>query len=248
MASQYQLVVREGPNAGHTFALEGAVVTMGRASDNTVVFDSSRVSRHHAQIRFSESGVVIEDLGSTNGTWLNDRQLTEPRPLSSGDLVRLADYVTLEFVAEDWGRTEQLGAESAGHATQVMTDTPAGAEAPPQDQWLADYGGPVVEPYTPQKEQQPASQRDVAYQPAGGEYAVTPAPPSAVSLEQETQGARRPRWMYVLIGLLVLAICLCVAIGVYLWFAPVTFWERVFDLVGLPMPSGYLEGRLLSLL
>lgn len=240
MESQYKLIVREGPNVGHTFTLEGAVVTMGRASDNTVVFDSSRVSRHHTQIRFLPSGAVVEDLGSTNGTWLNDRQLTEPQPLSSGDIVRLADYVTLEFVAEDWARTEQLGAPASGSATQVMGDTP-GYGAPAADRWGGDYGA-AAQPYTPPppNREQPVAQGEVAYEPLAGDYGVTPAPPSAVSLEQEEARSKRPTWVYILIGLLILAICLCVAAGVYLWFAPVTFWERVFDLVGLPMPSGYL--------
>lgn len=241
MENPTKLVVREGPNVGHTFTLEGAVVSMGRASDNTVVFDSSRVSRHHAQIRFSQTGSVIEDLGSTNGTWLNDRRLAEPRPISSGDIIRLADYVTLEFVVEDWARTERLDAMPAGHATQVMAD------APVEDRWGSDYGN-SAEPVTPGGQSQAAPQGEIAYEPVGDDYIVTPAPPSAVSLEQEPKRARRPRWVYVLIGVLLLAICLCAAVGVYLWFAPVTFWERVFDLVGLPMPSGYLGWMALRLI
>jgi pSer/pThr/pTyr-binding forkhead associated (FHA) protein len=240
--SQVKLVVREGPNPGHAFALVGSVVTMGRASDNTLVFDSSRVSRHHAQIRFSPSGkAVIEDLGSTNGTWLNERQLAEPQRLSSGDMIRLADYVTLEYVAEQWGPTEKLDLTAQGSATQVMQDESESWE-PGGDA----YERPDVEPYTPPQPARPAYQEAAAYE--HGDDDMISAPSSAVSLEAEAdRSGGRPRWVVIVIGLLVVAICLCVAAGIYLWFAPVTFWERVFDLFGIPMPSGYVGWTALSL-
>ena len=80
--TQHALIVAQGPNEGKRYVLQGLLCTLGRASDNTIVLDSSRVSRHHAQIRLLPTGTLVEDLGSTNGTWVNERRISEPTPLS----------------------------------------------------------------------------------------------------------------------------------------------------------------------
>ena len=229
---QHTLVVTDGPSVGKAYPLQGMICTIGRSADNTLVLDSSRVSRRHLQIRLLPTGTMIEDLGSTNGTWVNGRGLVEPRTLSPGDQIRVADYITLEYVVE----------EAIGAAT-VISDTPGGATQMMQDT-------PRYEPPTPPP---PPQGRDfVAYdaappgQPLGpvGPEVDYVAPAEAAPLETP-EPPERPRWMGIVIGFLVIAICLCVALAVYLWFAPVTFWERVFDLLGVPMPTGALAAMAL---
>jgi len=71
-------------------------VTLGRAPDNDIVLDSASVSRHHARVEETESGYVLQDLGSKNGTWINDQPVVVPTALHDGDTVRLGD-VALAF-------------------------------------------------------------------------------------------------------------------------------------------------------
>lgn len=70
------------------------VVRVGRAADNDIVVASKNVSRYHAQLRWVESGWLVYDLNSTNGTWLDQRRLSQGAPglLSGGSRLRLGDY------------------------------------------------------------------------------------------------------------------------------------------------------------
>ncbi len=119
---EHTLVVTEGPNVGERYPLLDMVSTLGRTSDNTIVFESSQVSRHHAQIRLLPAGAVIEDMGSTNGTYINNRRLVEPHTLSPGDRVRIADYVTLEYVVRDVSKTENMAGTVVAGSTQAMDE------------------------------------------------------------------------------------------------------------------------------
>jgi hypothetical protein len=67
-----------------------AGATLGRG-DVEIRLEDPFASSHHAKITRQGRTLVIEDLGSTNGTYLNDEPLTGPRPLHSGDLIRIGD-------------------------------------------------------------------------------------------------------------------------------------------------------------
>lgn len=70
----------------------------GRVPANTVVLDDSLASREHAMIRRNASGLcILNDLGSTNGTWLNGRQVLGPTQLKSGDRIQIGRQI-IEFV------------------------------------------------------------------------------------------------------------------------------------------------------
>ena len=77
-------------------ALSRPVVTLGRALDNDIVIDDTRVSRHHAQLRLRSGRYVIYDTGSSGGTTVNGESLTE-RVLAPGDVVGLAGYALVYF-------------------------------------------------------------------------------------------------------------------------------------------------------
>jgi DNA-binding winged helix-turn-helix (wHTH) protein len=62
---------------------------LGREGPGVVLVKSSTVSRRHARISIDADGVVIEDLGSKNGTYINDRRVSEPTPVANGDQVRI---------------------------------------------------------------------------------------------------------------------------------------------------------------
>ena len=74
----------EGPGAGRQIVLTGPVV-IGRDSSADVVLDDGQISRRHARVTPSNGGVVVEDLESTNGTFVNHDEVQAPVELRPGD-------------------------------------------------------------------------------------------------------------------------------------------------------------------
>lgn len=84
-----KLVVTEGPLTGTVIPLNTAQVTIGRAPDSTVVIDDDYASSRHARVYPSEGAWVVEDLGSTNGTWIDRTRITTPTVLPVGVPLRV---------------------------------------------------------------------------------------------------------------------------------------------------------------
>ncbi len=72
--------------------LEELPAVVGRHPDCSIQLGVDRISRHHARFDVSGNSLMLEDLGSTNGTFVNHRQITEPTRLNVGDVVHLADH------------------------------------------------------------------------------------------------------------------------------------------------------------
>ncbi|MER8183330.1 FHA domain-containing protein [Kitasatospora sp. NPDC094015] len=88
------LVVVQGSLAGTTVALQGQTITLGRAHDSTIVLDDDYASSRHARIYPDQTGQwTVEDLGSTNGTYLDRQRLTSPQPLQPGMPIRIGRTV-----------------------------------------------------------------------------------------------------------------------------------------------------------
>ena len=87
-----ELVAIEGPLAGQTFKLEKEVV-LGRAFDADIRIDELTISRHHTRVFGTEQGLMVEDMGSGNGTFVNDQPIDSATPLKDGDLIRLSHSV-----------------------------------------------------------------------------------------------------------------------------------------------------------
>jgi diguanylate cyclase (GGDEF)-like protein len=90
------LVIIYGKDLGRKFELYDEVVTIGREPENTISLNSDSVSRKHVQITYCKGDYLIEDLKSTNGTYLNDLQITKAK-LNNGDLVKIGEIV-LKFL------------------------------------------------------------------------------------------------------------------------------------------------------
>jgi predicted component of type VI protein secretion system len=99
MASQFQLIMRSGPTPGASFTLEGDQITIGRDSVNEIVINDAEISRRHARLTFQGGKYVLEDLGSTNGTFVNGQRLAGPRVLKPGEVVSFGEQIVMVFEA-----------------------------------------------------------------------------------------------------------------------------------------------------
>ena len=99
MASQFQLMMRSGPTPGASFTLEGDQIDIGRDSTNEIVINDAEISRRHARLTFQGGKYVLEDLGSTNGTFVNGQRLAGPRVLKSGEVVSFGEQIVMIFEA-----------------------------------------------------------------------------------------------------------------------------------------------------
>ena len=143
-----RLRVDDGGNT-YEMAVEGDRLRFGRLDDCDVVLEDGGISREHAELIREGDGWVIADLGSRNGTFVNDGQVHRQR-LRQGDIVRLGPGVTLEFldavpparVAKGLPRGAVIGGGAAG-ASAVTNDSAApaasvaGAKAPRRDKAAA---------------------------------------------------------------------------------------------------------------
>jgi pSer/pThr/pTyr-binding forkhead associated (FHA) protein len=90
------VAVVEGANAGQIVSLDDAPILIGRGSDAAIRLDDDYVSTRHARIAVSNDQWFIEDLGSTNGTYMGSHRLTQPTALQLGSRVRIGK-TTLEL-------------------------------------------------------------------------------------------------------------------------------------------------------
>ncbi len=92
-AEAISLVVLEPPtDAGRHFEVMGEM-TIGRAAGCQITLDDTYISQLHARVSNADAGVVIEDLGSTNGTYLNRQRVTTPVIGNPGDRIQLGGIV-----------------------------------------------------------------------------------------------------------------------------------------------------------
>jgi hypothetical protein len=89
-----KLVISEGSLTGTTVTLQGQTITLGRAHDSTIVLDDDYASSKHARIYPDRDGQwIVEDLGSTNGTYLDRTRLTTPTLIPLGAPIRIGKTV-----------------------------------------------------------------------------------------------------------------------------------------------------------
>lgn len=87
------LIVTRGPNTGSEFALEHVITTAGRHPNSDIFLDDVTVSRRHAEIERTTTGaVVVRDVGSLNGTYLNQQRIEGDTPMAHGDELQIGKF------------------------------------------------------------------------------------------------------------------------------------------------------------
>lgn len=186
----FRLVVRRGPQPNQVYELNKDVVTLGRDITNDIVINDPEVSRHHLRFTRGADGYTIEDLGSTNGTFINGQRVSAPRPLNNGDMLGLGETVTLGY---ERARPVSFAPESPGAAPvqppqygQPAPQPPAYGQQPPAQP--PQYGQPPQQPaYGQQPPAQPQYGQPAPQSPAQPQYGQ-PAQPAPYAPQGQQPG------------------------------------------------------------
>ncbi|MEK6222336.1 MAG: FHA domain-containing protein [Chloroflexota bacterium] len=153
MAGQFQLVMSSGPNPGKTFALSTNEAIVGRDVKNEVVINDSEISRQHFRLILQGNSYVIEDMGSTNGTYVNDTKVVGQVALKMGDVIRAGDNEVVVYeIAADPDATIASRGKAAPAPPPTPEKTPEPAPQAPIQQPPQNYAGQVPLSPTPPAE------------------------------------------------------------------------------------------------
>jgi pSer/pThr/pTyr-binding forkhead associated (FHA) protein len=89
----HRLLVTSGALAGTSLGLTGQQITVGRANDATLVLNDDYASSRHARLFPQDGQWIVEDLGSTNGTYIDRQKVTQPTPVPVGVPIRIGKTV-----------------------------------------------------------------------------------------------------------------------------------------------------------
>lgn len=105
------LVILRGPQAGEKITLRPGITILGR--EVGFILQDGRISRRHAQIKYANQEVILDDLQSTNGTFVNGVQISQSTLLQHGDSIRIGDTIlTLRLEGEGEADPSILGART----------------------------------------------------------------------------------------------------------------------------------------
>ena len=152
------LVCTGGPLEGHRFVVTEAGLRIGRAPESEVVLRDAEISREHARVFLHNSAVWVQDAGSRNGVFVNDRRVARPRQIGFGDSLTLGSHrFTLEAGSGTRGRRRRarglhlargcacgrLGRPVVGRHHPALLDTASGRPARARRAGRVGGPGPV---------------------------------------------------------------------------------------------------------
>ncbi len=212
--------MQDGPTPGLRTQLQRRSLLMGRDPSSDLPINDVEVSRRHARLIAQANGYAIEDLGSTNGTFVNEQRIKTAVPLRPGDLVRLGDKVIFVFEAETVTADE---ASTTGIPAQQLT--PRTAPRPSAAPASVAAGRPTAQ--LPPLEEPAAHSMPADY--AEADYAQA-APAPRRRARRERQGLRLPvfsqRWIMPAAIAVIFGAC---ALTAFLWYVDANFlWCDVF--------------------
>lgn len=156
---EHQLTVRKGPKVGQVFYLDTRSLIIGRDPMSDIIINDPEVSRQHARISETDNGFQIEDLGSTNGTFVDGQRLkSEPVQLVPGQSIGMGSGVRLlyEIVSERSSQVDTL-IDPVQYLPNEELNTPERLDIDPdyvphaidmpESDFPAPFGDPEPEPY-----------------------------------------------------------------------------------------------------
>src|SRR5687768_615750 len=126
MGDRAAYIVIQGPGHDDTrIALREGITSFGRLPSNDVILLGDLVSRHHSRIIFFDGKASIQDLGSHNGSWVNEERVAT-RALNTGDIVRVGNFL-ITFHRGQLPETAGFGDEATANAPEAPASAVAAA-------------------------------------------------------------------------------------------------------------------------
>jgi pSer/pThr/pTyr-binding forkhead associated (FHA) protein len=224
----FQLVMARGPRPGQIFELPRSTVSIGRDPGNRVVINDPQISRQHARITPQGGLMIVEDLGSTNGTTVNGLRINTAHTLAHGDEIGMGDNVTLVFYGWPVTDVSQTVVSPRKAYTEPSTAAPA-YQAPPRE--ASPQEASSFETLPPQTYEEASSSGFSSSSPA---YVTAPEYASPEYYDEYDEGAGR-NWMLVGLGCLLVAIIVMLLVALFIYFfAPASIVDPIADfLAGL---------------
>ncbi len=125
------LTLAEKGGEAKELSFEQTEIRVGRVRDNEIVLPKGNVSKHHCRLLLEDDQLLLEDLGSTNGTYVNGRRISEPTPITAADRIFVGDFILR--LAEGMGEDESAfpHAPSVPEAGSLSTALPRRPLPPP---------------------------------------------------------------------------------------------------------------------
>lgn len=174
MANNYRLILQSGLEMGTEYPLEKPELFLGRDLNNDLVINDAEVSRRHARLVLEGATYRIEDLGSTNGTFIRGQRILAPYLLTPSEVITFGEKVVLRFEVTS----------SDPNATVVAQRTPVQTAQPAVTPFVPPPAPPmaVTPPIAPASAQAyKPIQAAPAYQPIAATPPIQPAPPKKKS-------------------------------------------------------------------
>ncbi len=166
MASlSFHLIMRSGPTPGKSFELNKSEIYIGRDIHNDIVINDAEVSRKHARLVIQAGGYVLEDLGSTNGTFVNGQRLMGPHVLRPNELIMLGENVSLVFETSYDANATVVSVPSESPKSVPSQVAPMPAYVPPARQTESGFKPPEPQPQPTYTSQVPPGPAEPYYEP-----------------------------------------------------------------------------------
>jgi pilus assembly protein CpaF len=176
-------------------------VTIGRVRGNDIVLPKGNVSKHHCRLLTRDGEMVVEDLRSTNGTYVNGRKIAEPTALSPGDKIFVGDFI-MRIAVVDGARAASPAHPEAGSLSSAIPRRPP--PPPPPHRASGEEGmgsGPKAPPPLSGRQPLPPpppplpGKRDSLAMPAVSEPLPSPSSgPSDINLDDDDDDAPQPHF------------------------------------------------------
>ncbi|MCB9135694.1 MAG: FHA domain-containing protein [Anaerolineales bacterium] len=193
----FQLVMRAGPSIGKVYPISKGEMHIGRDISNEIVINDAEVSRKHVRIVIQAGEVIIEDLGSTNGSFVNEQRISGPYTMVAGDTLQLGEHVVLVFEA----------ALPASDSTVAV---------PPTEPAFDGELTPIQPLEMPVTQAPPPPQYELPSVPAATDTSV---PASFEAVPPATPPKDNRRTIIIAVTAVVVLCCVCPAISTAIYYA-----------------------------
>lgn len=217
MLNNYQLVMHAGPTPGKTYLIDQPEIIIGRDLRSAIVINDVEVSRSHCRLSTYENGIYIEDLNSTNGTFINGEKITKSSLITAGDILKIGETVTmvLEKIAIEEDKTVATP-QSPSYIPVAVQPEKSAAEphittTPPPNQ--AAYITPIPDKPKPDTTPAPMVKERTSPEEISEDQFVM----------QSTEKTKISKGKAIAITIIFMLLLLAIIVGAFLWYVDANY-------------------------